>query len=231
MSFQNLAMVIAGCLIGTFIGMLPGLGLMSIIAIMINIAISMGDPSAPLILLARVYYVAIFGGSTSSILLNAQGVTETVASSFDGYPMAQQGQVAKAMIMTVHGLIMATAGEGALFNLPSFAGGIMNLQSGLGFITLAMAIFALPKALFLVLKPKVAGTANSEIKDMRITRAIAPVLRPPVDPRVLYRRLVGGRGDDRQSFGLCGGTQPCDQREASRVWQGIDQGPCAPRDS
>ena len=51
-SLQNLLMVIAGCLIGTFIGMLPGLGPMSIIAIMIPVAITIGDPSAALILLA-----------------------------------------------------------------------------------------------------------------------------------------------------------------------------------
>ncbi|MEP1761638.1 tripartite tricarboxylate transporter permease, partial [Ascidiaceihabitans sp.] len=96
-SFQNLLMVIGGCLIGTFIGMLPGLGPMSIIAIMIPVAISIGDPSAALILLAGVYYGAIFGGSTSSILLNAPGVAGTVASSFDGYPMAQQGKAGKAL--------------------------------------------------------------------------------------------------------------------------------------
>lgn len=241
MSLQNLLMVIAGCLIGTFIGMLPGLGPMSIIAIMIPVAISMGDPSAALILLAGVYYGAIFGGSTSSILLNAPGVAGTVASSFDGYPMAKQGkagkaltiaaiasfaggtigaillmvfapmlssvallfhsaeyfalmvvglsaiaafagtgQVAKAMVMTVLGLIMATVGEGSLFSLPRFTGGIMDLQTGFGFITLAMAMFALPEALFLVLKPKAAGSAENEIKDLRITkreaRAIAPVI-------------------------------------------------------
>ena len=97
LSIQNLLMVIAGCLIGTFIGMLPGLGPMSIIAIMIPVAISMGDPSAALILLAGVYYGAIFGGSTSSILLNAPGVAGTVASSFDGYPMARKGQAGKAL--------------------------------------------------------------------------------------------------------------------------------------
>ena len=68
LSLQNLLVVIGGCLIGTFIGMLPGLGPMSIIAIMIPVAITMGDPSAALILLAGVYYGAIFGGSTSSIL-------------------------------------------------------------------------------------------------------------------------------------------------------------------
>ena len=72
LSIQNLLMVIAGCLIGTFIGMLPGLGPMSIIAIMIPVAISMGDPSAALILLAGVYYGAIFGGSTSSTACGAR---------------------------------------------------------------------------------------------------------------------------------------------------------------
>ncbi len=82
-SFKMLLMVTCGCLIGTFIGMLPGLGPMSIIAIMIPVAVSIGDPSAALILLAGVYYGAIFGGSTSSILINAPGVASTVASSFD----------------------------------------------------------------------------------------------------------------------------------------------------
>ena len=107
-SIQNLLMVIAGCLIGTFIGMLPGLGPMSIIAIMIPVAISMGDPSAALILLAGVYYGAIFGGSTSSILLNAPGVAGTVASSFDGYPMARQGKAGKAL--TIAAIASASPG-------------------------------------------------------------------------------------------------------------------------
>ncbi|MEP5730483.1 MAG: tripartite tricarboxylate transporter permease [Sulfitobacter sp.] len=264
MSIQNLLMVIAGCLIGTFIGMLPGLGPMSIIAIMIPVAISMGDPSAALILLAGVYYGAIFGGSTSSILLNAPGVAGTVASSFDGYPMAKQGragkaltiaaiasfaggtigaillmifapmlssvallfhsaeyfalmvvglsaiaafagtgQVAKAMIMTVLGLIMATVGEGALFNLPRFTGGIMDLQSGFGFITLAMAMFALPEALFLVLKPKVSGSAEGEIKDLRITRPEARAIAPVIGRQSIQGFFIGvlpGAGATIASF-------------------------------
>lgn len=96
-SLKNLMMVVLGCLIGTFIGMLPGLGPMSIIAIMIPIAIKLGDPSAALILLAGVYYGAIFGGSTSSILINAPGVAGTVATSFDGYPLTRQGKAGKAL--------------------------------------------------------------------------------------------------------------------------------------
>ncbi|MCP5073676.1 MAG: tripartite tricarboxylate transporter permease [Rhodobacteraceae bacterium] len=265
LSLQMLLMVIAGCLIGTFIGMLPGLGPMSIIAIMIPIAISMGDPSAALILLAGVYYGAIFGGSTSSILLNAPGVAGTVASSFDGYPMAKKGmagkaltiaaiasfcggtigaillmifapalssvallfhsaeyfalmvvglsaiaafagtgQVAKAMLMTLLGLIMATVGEGALFNLPRFTMGIMDLQSGFGFITLAMAMFALPEALFLVLKPKeLEGGDDGAIKDLRISRAEARAIAPVIGRQGLQGFFIGvlpGAGATIASF-------------------------------
>lgn len=264
MSIQNLLMVIAGCLIGTFIGMLPGLGPMSIIAIMIPVAISMGDPSAALILLAGVYYGAIFGGSTSSILLNAPGVAGTVASSFDGYPMARQGkagkaltiaaiasfaggtigalllmifapalssvallfhsaeyfalmvvglsaiaafagtgQVAKALVMTILGLIMATVGEGALFNLPRFTMGIMDLQSGFSFITLAMAMFALPEALFLVLKPKELSGGKDAIKDLRITRREARAIAPVIGRQSLQGFFIGvlpGAGATIASF-------------------------------
>ena len=264
LSLQNLLVVIGGCLIGTFIGMLPGLGPMSIIAIMIPVAITMGDPSAALILLAGVYYGAIFGGSTSSILLNAPGVAGTVASSFDGYPMARQGkagkaltiaaiasfaggtigaillmifapmlssvallfhsaeyfalmvvglsaiaafagpgQVTKALLMTVLGLIMATVGEGALFNLPRFTAGIMDLQSGFGFITLAMAMFALPEAIFLVLKPKNLGDDGGEIKDLRITRAEARAIAPVIGRQSIQGFFIGvlpGAGATIASF-------------------------------
>ncbi|MEM9394961.1 MAG: tripartite tricarboxylate transporter permease [Pseudomonadota bacterium] len=267
-SIQNLLMVIGGCLIGTFIGMLPGLGPMSIIAIMIPVAISIGDPSAALILLAGVYYGAIFGGSTSSILLNAPGVAGTVATSFDGYPMARQGkagkaltiaaiasfaggtigavllmifapalssvallfhsaeyfalmvvglsaiaafagtgQVAKALMMTILGLIMATVGEGALFNMPRFTMGLMDLQSGFGFITLAMAMFALPEALFLVMNPLRSqqgdGSDSGEIKDLRITRQEAKSMAPVVGRQSVQGFFIGvlpGAGATIASF-------------------------------
>jgi len=265
-SLTNILMVIGGCLIGTFIGMLPGLGPMSIIAIMIPVAITLGDPSAAIILLAGVYYGAIFGGSTSSILINAPGVASTVASSFDGYPLTRQGkagkaltvaaiasfaggtigaillmifapmlasvallfhsaeyfalmvvglsaiaafagtgQVGKALLMTLCGLMLATIGEGALFNLPRFTMGVMDLQSGIGFITLAMAMFALPEALYLVLDPnrsKIEGGVN-EIKDLRITRAEAMSIAPVIGRQSVQGFLIGvlpGAGATIASF-------------------------------
>lgn len=293
LSLQNLLFVIGGCLIGTFIGMLPGLGPMSIIAIMIPIAISIGDPSAALILLAGVYYGAIFGGSTSSILLNAPGVAGTVASSFDGYPMAQKGkagkaltiaaiasfaggtigaillmifapmlssvallfhsaeyfalmivglsaiaafagrgQVTKALMMTVLGLMMATVGEGALFNLPRFTMGIMDLQSGFGFITLAMAMFALPEAIFLVLKPKNLGGSDSEIKDLRITRAEARAIAPVIGRQSVQGFFIGvlpGAGATIASFlGYAVERNIAPKREQDEFGKGSVKGLAAP---
>ena len=82
---------------------------------------------------------------------------------------AGTGQVAKALMMTTLGLIMATVGETAQFNAPRFTMGVMDLQSGFGFITLAMAMFALPEALYLVLKPsRSAQDDGGEIKDLQV---------------------------------------------------------------
>ena len=101
LSFQNLLMVVIGCFAGTIIGMLPGLGPMTAIALMIPITYGF-EPATGLILMAGVYYGAVFGGSTSSILINAPGVPGTVATSFDGYPMAQQGKAGKALAIAAY---------------------------------------------------------------------------------------------------------------------------------
>ncbi|QVQ54558.1 tripartite tricarboxylate transporter permease [Spiractinospora alimapuensis] len=93
---ENLVFVFLGVLAGTIIGLLPGLGPMSAIALLIPIAYGL-DATTAMIMLAGVYYGAIFGGSTSSILLNAPGVASTVATSFDGYPMARKGYAGKAL--------------------------------------------------------------------------------------------------------------------------------------
>jgi putative tricarboxylic transport membrane protein len=97
----NLAMVLAGCLIGTAIGMIPGLGPITAIALMIPLTYEL-DPASALILMAGVYYGAIFGGSTSSILINAPGESSSVATAFDGYPLARQGKAGKALAIAAY---------------------------------------------------------------------------------------------------------------------------------
>ncbi len=97
----NLMMVVVGCFAGTFIGMLPGLGPISAVALMIPITYGL-DPASGIILMAGVYYGAVFGGSTSSILINAPGCASTVVTAFDGYPLAQKGQAGKALALAAY---------------------------------------------------------------------------------------------------------------------------------
>ncbi|MDJ0758456.1 MAG: tripartite tricarboxylate transporter permease [Woeseiaceae bacterium] len=97
----NLLLVSVGCFAGTIIGMLPGLGPVSAIALLVPVTYAF-DPASALILLAGVYYGAVFGGSTSAILLNAPGVAGTVATTFDGYPLAQKGLPGKALAVAAY---------------------------------------------------------------------------------------------------------------------------------
>jgi len=97
----NIVMVLMGCFVGSFIGMLPGLGPITAVALMIPVTYGL-DPSTGMVLLAGVYYGAIFGGSTCSILINAPGEAATVATAFDGYPMAQQGKPGKALAIAAY---------------------------------------------------------------------------------------------------------------------------------
>ena len=98
----NLLMVFVGCFVGTFIGMLPGLGPLTAIALMIPITYGY-DPSSALILMAGVYYGAMYGGSTASILLNDPGADGTVAACYEGYPLARKGMAGKALAVAAYG--------------------------------------------------------------------------------------------------------------------------------
>jgi putative tricarboxylic transport membrane protein len=100
-TLANVGWVLFGCLAGTLIGMLPGLGPITAIALMIPVSYSL-DPAGGLIMMAGVYYGAVFGGSTSAILINAPGVASTVATSFDGYPMARDGQAGRALAIAAY---------------------------------------------------------------------------------------------------------------------------------
>ena len=101
LTLSNLSWVIFGCIAGTLIGMIPGLGPISAIALMIPISYSL-DPAGGLIMMAGVYYGAVFGGSTSAILINAPGVASTVATSFAGYPLARSGKAGKALAIAAY---------------------------------------------------------------------------------------------------------------------------------
>ncbi|MEL7273459.1 MAG: tripartite tricarboxylate transporter permease [Pseudomonadota bacterium] len=274
-TFQNILFVIMGCLVGTFIGMLPGLGPMSAIALMIPIAASL-EPSAGIILMAAVYYGAIFGGSTSSILINAPGVASTVATSFDGYPMAKQGkagkalaiaayssfsggviaalllliaapylasvslsfqstdyfalmvlglsavaafagkgEVLKALLMTVVGLMLSTVGTDQTVGVPRFTLGMIDLVDGISFLLLVMATFALSEALMAIIKKVDEGTRDAERKaasqlgSMAVTKDEIKEMAPVIGRSSVLGFIIGvlpGAGATIASF-LAYGTE------------------------
>ena len=275
LTLNNLIFVCIGCLAGTFIGMLPGLGPMSAIALMIPVASSL-EPSTGIILMAAVYYGAIFGGSTSSILINAPGVASTVATSFDGYPMAKKGmagkalaiaayssfsggviaaiflliaapylasvslsfhstdyfalmvlgltavaafagkgEMLKALLMTVIGLMLSTVGTDQTQGIPRFTLGMIDLIDGISFLLLVMATFALSEALIAILKPNEDGAREDEMKasadlgSMALTKDEVKEMVPVIGRSSILGFLIGvlpGAGATIASF-LAYGTE------------------------
>ncbi len=105
LTFQNLAYAFLGCILGTLIGVLPGLGPLATIAMLLPATYAL-PPVAALIMLAGIYYGAQYGGSTTAILVNLPGESSSVVTTLDGYQMARRGRA---------GVALATAGIGSFF--------------------------------------------------------------------------------------------------------------------
>ncbi len=92
----NLMMIIIGCVVGLFVGAMPGLGSVNGVAILLPITFLV-PPTAAIIFLAAVYYGAMYGGAISSITLGIPGASTAVATVFDGRPLAMSGRADKAL--------------------------------------------------------------------------------------------------------------------------------------
>jgi putative tricarboxylic transport membrane protein len=263
----NLMMVVVGCFSGTFIGMLPGLGPISAVALMIPITYTL-DPSSGIILMAGVYYGAVFGGSTSSILINAPGCASTLVTTFDGYPLAQKnqagkalalaayssfcggtvgaiilifaapalasvslsfqssdyfalmllgltsvaafsgkGQVIKAMMMTVFGLMIATVGNDVITGAPRYTFGQMDLVDGISFLLLAMATFALAEVMMTIMRGKMFSTSETmqpvALSSMKLSMDEVKEVAPTIARSSVFGFIVGvlpGAGATIASF-------------------------------
>ncbi len=106
LSFQNLLYCLIGCVVGTLIGVLPGIGPMATIAMLLPLTYSV-PPVAALIMLAGIYYGAMYGGSTTSILVNLPGETASVVTCIDGYQMARKGRAGAALAIAALGSFVA----------------------------------------------------------------------------------------------------------------------------
>jgi putative tricarboxylic transport membrane protein len=92
----NLVLIVVGIILGVVVGVLPGLGGANGVAILIPLTFSM-PPTSAIIMLSCIYWGALFGGAITSILFNIPGEPWSVATTFDGHPMAQQGRAAEAL--------------------------------------------------------------------------------------------------------------------------------------
>ncbi|MEX0801948.1 MAG: tripartite tricarboxylate transporter permease [Candidatus Binatia bacterium] len=92
----NLFMAVVGILLGTIIGVLPGLGGANGVAILLPLTFTM-PPTSAIILLTSIYWGALFGGAITSVLFNIPGEPWSVATTFDGYPLARDGQSGQAL--------------------------------------------------------------------------------------------------------------------------------------
>lgn len=98
----NLFYCLCGVFLGTFIGIIPGIGPMATLSLLLPLTFYL-DPTAALIMMAGIYYGSAYGGSTASILLNLPGTSANAVTCLDGYPMANQGRAGIALLMSAVG--------------------------------------------------------------------------------------------------------------------------------
>ncbi len=103
---NNLFLCFCGCLLGTLIGVLPGIGPIATIAILLPVTFGL-DPVSALIMLSGIYYGAQYGGSTTAILLNIPGEASSVITAIDGHQMAKKGQAGIALGIAALGSFVA----------------------------------------------------------------------------------------------------------------------------
>lgn len=106
LSLQNLAYCFIGVVVGTLIGVLPGIGPLATIAMLLPLTYNV-PPVGAIIMLAGIYYGAMYGGSTTSILVNLPGETASVITCIDGYQMARQGRAGPALAIAAIGSFFA----------------------------------------------------------------------------------------------------------------------------
>ena len=241
LSLQNLIYCLIGCLVGTLIGVLPGIGPMATIAMLLPLTFTV-PPVAALIMLAGIYYGAMYGGSTTSILVNLPGETASVVTCIDGYQMARQGRAGsalaisalgsffagtvctlliavlgppiaemalkfgsteyfslmlmalvmaavlaqgsmlKSLAMVVLGLLLGIVGTDVDSGVKRFTFGLFELADGIGFVILAVGVFAVGEIISNLAETEERKVFTSKVGSLYPTReelkqSILPVLR------------------------------------------------------
>jgi putative tricarboxylic transport membrane protein len=156
----NLFLCFLGCLMGTFVGVLPGLGPAASISLLLPLTFKL-PPESAIIMLGGLYYGTMYGGSTTSILLNVPGEAASVVTCLDGYQMAKNGKAGPALGIAAFGSFIAgTFGTVMIMMLaPPLAGMALKFGPpefvGLVFLGLTMVTYlssgSMPKALMMAI--------------------------------------------------------------------------------
>jgi putative tricarboxylic transport membrane protein len=172
LTLNNLFYCFIGVLLGTAIGVLPGLGPVATIAMLLPITFGL-PPVSALIMLAGIYYGAQYGGSTTAILINLPGESSSVVTAIDGYKLAQQGKAGFALFTSAVGSFFA--GTVATFLIAAFAPPLAEVALKFGpaeyfslmvlglAASVALAHGSLVKALAMVVLGLLLGTMGQDL--------------------------------------------------------------------
>ena len=169
---ENLSYAFLGCLLGTLVGVLPGLGPVPTIAMLLPITYVL-PPTAGLIMLAGIYYGTQYGGSTTAILVNLPGETSAVVTVLDGHQMARNGRAGAALSLAAIGSFFA--GSVATVLIAAFAPPLAEVVFAFGpaeyFSLMALGLIgavvlasgSLPKAICMILLGLLLGMVGTDV--------------------------------------------------------------------
>src|SRR5881628_1341289 len=166
LTWKTLLLMMLGLVLGIFVGVLPGLGGPNGVAILLPLTFTM-DPTSAIVMLSCIYWGALFGGAITSILFNIPGEAWSVATTFDGYPMAQQGKAAEALtaaftssfiglgreekhktiISMALGLLLAGVGMDTVSGQLRMTFGLDELLRGINFLVAVIGLFGISEIL------------------------------------------------------------------------------------
>lgn len=169
----NLLFAALGAVIGTAIGVLPGLGPPATVALLLPVTYKM-EPASAIIMLAGIFYGAMYGGSTTSILLNIPGEAASVVTCLDGYKMARQGRAGAALGISAMGSFIA--GTIAVFGMSLVAPALASFALKFGPAEyFSLVLLGLMMAVYLSEESIVKGLAMGGLGLLLGTVGIDPV--------------------------------------------------------
>jgi putative tricarboxylic transport membrane protein len=182
-TWKNLFYCLIGCFWGTMVGVLPGLGPLAGMTLLLPLTFNL-DPTAAVIMLAGIFYGAMYGGSTTSILVRIPGEAASVVTCIDGYEMARRGRAGPALMIAAVGSFVG--GTISIFGLMLFAPPLADAMLRVG----PAAEFVLMVLALLVISVVSSGPAIKTLAMILLGLVLAMV---GLDPLTAWPRFTFGQ--------------------------------------